>query len=120
MPAFECGTIDQNGILQPQALPTIRVNVREIAAGMLKLFSDEERDILRFGMLSATVMDRLRAQLTAHFRQKFEIPDTEDWLLAIHSTPTTPRAHEFSLDQLVRQIEHGVCLELYKIGDLVV
>lgn len=99
----------------------IEVDARAIAEGLLDMFDDEERAILRFGMLPAVKMEILQEQFDAKFRSlaSYQLDESGDQFTAVLNPPH-PRYVDFSMKALVREAVHAVCLELYAIGDLVV
>ena len=107
----------------------VTVNVTKMAEGLLGMFTDDERTVLRFGMLPASHMERLEKLL----REKFEglgkhprdvwplssIADEnygdDDRLSTVNGEIT-----EWNIRKLVSEAVHEITLGIYEIGDLVV
>lgn len=100
--------------------PGITIDPDSIAEGLLEMFDEDERTVLRFGMLPAAKMEALQRILEAKFREDFPNSGTSDRLVAVMQVPGLPRHHEFSMKKLVAEAVREVSLALYKIGDLVV
>ena len=100
-----------------QTLP-VEVDAENIALGLLDLFDDDERTVLRFGMLPAKKMECLQKS----FREKFETIAGETDTPGVFRSylPAERRSVEFRMDRLVNEAVHEVCLELYRHGELVV
>lgn len=100
-----------------QTLP-VEVDAEAIAMGLLDMFTDDERVVLRFGMLPAGKMECL----TKALREKFETiaGETETPGVFASWVDGERRRVEFRMDRLVNEAVHEVCLQLYKHGELVV
>lgn len=97
----------------------VQMDIEKIARGLLDLFTEEERDLLRFGLLPATNMEILKKELEDKFRSLGGGFAEGDALCAVTTIPG--RRHiEFSMKRLVDEAMHEIALELYRIGDLVV
>lgn len=115
-------------IVKLKALP-VTVNVTKMAEGLLEMFTDEERTVLRFGMLPAGKMEVLQTQLRNRFNELGRHPrdvypqswiantayDEDDRLSTVDGEVT-----EWNLKDLVSEATHQISLGLYKIGDLAV
>ena len=97
----------------------VDVNAKAIASGLLAMFDESERAVLRFGMLPAAKMECLEKQLGAHFRALGTDCGDGDKFFAILKAPNE-RCREFSMKALVSEALRAVTLELYAIGELVV
>ncbi len=102
----------------------VTIDADKIAEGMLEMFTEEERTVLRFGMLPAKKMEILEKQIRESYREKLGITSDDDNQTAMlkgnHPNPEAHDFHEFSLNKLVSETVHEIGLALYKIGDLVV
>lgn len=97
------------------------IDAPAIAAGMIELFTQDEKDILRFGMLPAEKMESLRRAIERRFSQtEHAIVRNNDEYICVHETPTRRNIITFSMKKLVAEAMHEITLEIYKIGDLVV
>lgn len=110
----------------------VTVNVSALAAGILDLFTEDERVILRFGMLPAKKMEILEKQLRDKFEGLGQHP-TKVWPLSMISESYGPddrlsmvggavggAVREWNIRKLVSEALHEVTLGIYAIGDLVV
>ena len=93
-----------------------------LAQGLLALFTQEERTILRIGMLPAAKMESLTRSLTAKFQAMGEPldPDNPADPIRLSWDPAQRKTIEWDTARAVRDIVHQVTLEIYSIGDLVV
>lgn len=101
------------------------IDVEPLAAGLLKLFTPNEKAVLRFGMLPAEKIESFERLLTERF-SSLSTPLTES-LGRDDFTATVKRPDDagydvidFSMRDLVKEAMHEVCCQLYRIGDLVV
>ena len=107
----------------------VKVNVTKMAEGLLEMFSEEERTVLRFGMLPAKKMEVHQQQL----REKFETLGRRPrdvwpkWLIAttnyhddVRVSTVNGEITEWNITKLVSEATHEITLALYAIGDLVV
>lgn len=95
----------------------VTINVSKMAEGLLAMFDDDERTILRFGMLPATKMEILNKQLEAHFRETLFLGragNEHDVFFSEHGYLT------INMRKLVSEAAHQISIGLYEIGDLVV
>ena len=92
-------------------------SVQAIAKGLLEMFTDDERVILRFGMLPAAKIRLVQDEFEARFRSMGASFAEGDKLVAYCKDR---EIIEFSMKELVSEAVHEVSLELYRIGDLVV
>jgi hypothetical protein len=111
------------------------IDADKIAEGLLEMFTDDERVVLRFGMLPAEKMESLKriirerfeGEATMEIHPKTTLGGMLTWDKDSH-TAYAKRADgrpgvdiiDFSMNKLVAEAVHEVCLALYKIGDLVV
>jgi len=93
------------------------INVEAFAKGFLELFDEQDRTVLRFGMLPAAKMECLEKLL----REKFAgCGDPKgDEFLAVPVDEESP-VTTYSLKKVVSEAMHAISCELYRIGDLVV
>jgi len=110
-----------------QELP-VTINVTKMAEGLVEMFTDEERTVLRFGMLPAKKMECLETQLREKFEELGRHP-RDVWPLAMitETYPETARVstvngkvEEWDIRKLVSEAVHEITLGIYSIGDLVV
>jgi hypothetical protein len=90
---------------------------------MLDLFTDDERVVLRFGMLPAEKMRCIEQSFRERVLAIGSVRPlvTEDRFVAVMADDHPgPRFIEFSLKELVSEALHEISLAIYKIGDLVV
>jgi len=111
----------------------VTIDVKPLASGLLELFTQEERDILRFGMLPAAKMELLTKQLREKFDSLGRHPskvydqsviaetayDKDDRMSRVEGAGDL-NIVEWNLGRLVREAVHEISLELYRQGDLVV
>ena len=113
---------DGDKVVRLRTLP-VDVNVTKIAAGMLRLFSEDERLMLRFGMLPAEKMQVLERILDEKFRRDYRLPqsggDTFCAMLKLNLESGFDFI-DFSLRALINEATAAITSELYQIGDLVV
>ena len=119
---------EKDHVVELQELP-VTVNVTKLARGVFDLFTEDEKTVLRFGMLPAKKMELLETQLRDKFNGLGKHPRevwpkstsggesyTEDTRMSsVDGTYT-----EWHLDKLVSEAMHEVTLGIYRIGDLVV
>lgn len=107
------------------------IDAAKIAEGMLDMFTDDERVVLRFGMLPAEKMRLAEKCLRDKFLEKARkpepLPDGASWdgdtYTCYCRRPNDEPGFdivEFSMKKLVQEAVHEIALHLYKIGDLVV
>jgi hypothetical protein len=96
------------------------IDAEALAAGLLELFDDEERVVLRFGMLPALKMESVERMLREKFTENCTGPSDGDQFSAWTNNPGERRVVEFSMKKLVSEAMHEISVALYKIGDLVV
>lgn len=92
------------------------INAKAIAAGLLDLFDENERVVLRFGMLPAEKMNAVERMLREKFLENATGKEGDTFLAIADHKP----AVEFSMKKLVSECMREIALELYSIGDLVV
>ena len=121
-------TTTDDRIVKLRELP-VTVNVSKMAEGMLEMFDESERVVLRFGMLPAKKMEILEANLREKFDDLGKHPadvfplsmiaqseyDKDDRLSTVGGEVT-----EWNLRKLVSEAMHEITLGIYAIGDLVV
>ena len=108
--------VARDKIVKLRELP-VEVNVTKLAGGFLDLFTEDERVVLRFGMLPAQKMELLVKELTAKFCDLGKPwGDDKDIL----SSTVNGQCVDWSLKALVTEAVHEISLGLYAIGDLVV
>jgi hypothetical protein len=104
----------------------LRIDYDAIARGMIDLFTDEDRVILRFGMLPAKKMESLDDMIKEKLEHEFDIsrhdPVREEGNthFAVVDSPDWPRHVDFNFSRIVADIVHNISLAIYKHGDLVV
>lgn len=98
----------------------LTIDADKIAEGLLEMFTDDERVVLRFGMLPAQKMEILQRQMESSFRERFTLDTGDQCTAYVKRDGDTREVVEFSMKRLVSEAVHEVCLALYKIGDLVV
>lgn len=94
------------------------IDAQAIAQGLLELFSEQDRTVLRFGMLPAEHMRRVETALCEKFLEN-AISKDGDQFIAICNIPGK-RFNEFSMSKLISEAMREITLALYDIGDLVV
>jgi len=100
-----------------QTLP-LTIEADKIAEGILGMFDDNERAVLRLGMLPAGKMEILEKML----REKFETLGTP----ALTSAPdcyfsnVNGECKSWSIKEMVTEATREITLALYRIGDLLV
>lgn len=99
-----------------QEQPRITIDIPALAQGFIGLFTDDERVVLRFGMLPAQKMGMLRATLEDHVRKHAGILKGD----AVVSVEHHGHCWEWSINAAVDEAMHLISCEMYKIGDLVV
>lgn len=105
--------------MKPLPLP-ITVDYDGLARGLLDLFTDEERAVLRFGMLPAVKMEILENQLRGKFMEECVVSsEGGDRYMAVVTAEGWDRHVDFSMNELVSNISHNVSLKIYEYGDLV-
>lgn len=92
------------------------IDATAIAKGLLNLFTEEERTVLRFGMLPAEKMNACVRML----REKFLETATSKGGDAFTGIRADGHCVDFSMKRLVAEAVHEIALELYAIGELVV
>lgn len=112
-------TATTDKIVELTTLP-VTINATAIAKGMLDLFDENERTVLRFGMLPHNHIQLLERTLEDKFRNTYPNCETGDALTAVIDAEGWPRYVDFSMKKLVSECVHEVTLELYAHGDLVV
>lgn len=113
---------DGDRVVRLRTLP-VDVNVTKIAAGMLRLFTDDDRLMLRFGMLPAEKMHVLDRILDEKFRREYRLPPSggDAFCAMLRLKPETGFEFiDFSLRALINEATAAITSELYQIGDLVV
>lgn len=113
---------DGDKVVRLRTLP-VDVNVTKIAAGMLRLFNDDERLMLRYGMLPAEKMHVLDRILDEKFRREYRLPPSggDAFCAMLRLKPETGFEFiDFSLRALINEATAAITSELYQIGDLVV
>lgn len=116
------GESSDDKIVTLKTLP-VTINVTQLAAGFLDLFTDEERIILRFGMLPAGKMQILENALNEKFRSAYGLPETggDSFTATLRLEPNGDfQCIDFSLNELINEAVRVITLALYEIGDLVV
>lgn len=104
----------------------LAINYEALAKGFLGLFDEDERTVLRFGMLPAKKMEVLERELKEKILGQDSVQpngSSKDfiWISTDHQRADGYEdVIEFNIDRVVSDIAHNVSLELYKIGDLVV
>lgn len=100
----------------------ITIDADSIAAGLLDMFDDEERTVLRFGMLPRRHMDRLARAFRSRFLvlAKSPLKGDGDEYIAIVDSDNYPRHFTFSMTKLVNEAVHAVVVAIYRRVDLVV
>lgn len=110
-------------VVRLKTLP-VDVNVSKIAAGMLNLFTRDERVLLRFGMLPAGKIKVLAEILNEKFRTTYHLtPHGGDSFCAMLQLDPNARGYEFidfSLQSLIDEAVAAITSELYQIGNLIV
>jgi len=121
-------TATQDTTVTLHELP-VTIDVSAMAQGILDLFTDEERTVLRFGMLPAQKMESLERLLREKFDGLGRHPKDVWPESLIATTAYGPDARvstvhgdttEWDIGKLVREATHEITLALYAIGDLVV
>lgn len=106
----------------------VTVNVSAMAAGLLEIFDEDERVILRFGMLPAKKMELLEKTLREKFEELGQHP-AKAWPLSMITETYGPddrvssvngEVREWNLRKLVSEAMREITLGIYAIGDLVV
>lgn len=113
---------DGDKVVRLRTLP-VDVNVTKIAAGMFRLFTEDERLMLRFGMLPAEKMRVLDRILDEKFRREYRLPSFggDAFCAMLRLKPETGFEFiDFSLRTLINEATAAITSELYQIGDLVV
>ncbi len=113
---------DGDKVVRLRTLP-VDINVTKIAAGMLRLFTDDDRLMLRFGMLPAEKMHVLDRILDEKFRREYRLPPSggDAFCAMLRLKPETGFEFiDFSLRALINEATAAITSELYQIGDLVV
>lgn len=121
-------TVTTDKVVKLRELP-VTINVTKLAEGLLGLFTDEERTVLRFGMLPAKKMEALESQLLDKFEGLGRHP-RDVWPLSLIATavyPDTARVSsvngevtEWDIRKLTAEAVHEITLAIYAIGDLIV
>lgn len=109
-------------VVRLRTLP-VDVNVTKIAAGMLRLFTEDDRLMLRFGMLPAEKMRVLEGILDEKFRREYRLPPSggDAFCAMLRLKPEIGFEFiDFSLRALINEATAAIISELYQIGDLVV
>jgi hypothetical protein len=107
----------------------VTVNVSKMAEGLLEMFTEEERTVLRFGMLPAKKMEILEKNLRQKFEELGRHP-RDVWPLSTIAqneyseddrvSTVNGEIREWNIHKLVAEAMHEICLGIYAIGDLVV
>jgi len=107
----------------------VTVNVTQMAEGIFGLFTEDERVVLRFGMLPAKKMEVLQQQLREKFdglgkhpREAFPLSVIADMDYDEDTRFSTVNGEfrEWNLRKLVSEATHEITLGIYAIGDLIV
>jgi hypothetical protein len=107
----------------------VTVNVSAMAAGILEMFDENERTVLRFGMLPAKKMELLEKNLREKFDELGKHPADvfylsgvarEEWNEDDRLSTVNGEVTEWNLRKLVSEAMHEITLGIYAIGDLVV
>lgn len=102
---------------------TITMDVEKLAEGVYGLFTEEEKDILRFGMLPAKKMELVEKDFRRKFLESsYELEDVgDDRKEESHfSYDSEGEMVVFNMNRLVSEAMHKLTVELYRIGNLVV
>ncbi len=115
-------------VIKLRELP-VSVNVTKMAAGIFDMFDEDERTVLRFGMLPAKKMELLQKNLREKFdglgkhpRDAFPLSVLAgmDYADDTRFSTVDGKFREWHLDKLVSEATHEITLGIYAIGDLVV
>jgi len=122
---MSCTTEDKT--VKLRELP-VTVNVTKMAEGLLNMFTEEERTVLRFGMLPAKKIECLETQLREKFDRLGKHP-RDVWPQSLIAetygaddrvSTVNGKITEWNLRKLVSEATYEICLGLYAIGNLVV
>ena len=95
----------------------LKMDAHAIAEKILEMFSEEDRTILRFGLLPTDKFEALERVL----REKFETVGTQDGKNAdLYYAVIGGKGCSWSLKKLTQEAIREVTLALYEIGNLVV
>lgn len=95
------------------------IDAEKFAEGLLDLFTEDERVVLRFGMLPAEKMGVVERMLRNKFLEKATVKEG-DLFTCYFDNGEYRTITEFSMKKLIGEAMREISLELYKIGDLVV
>ena len=96
----------------------VEIDVALMAEGMVAMFSEDEKAILRFGLLPAETMEVLKTELQRKFAKLGSpIYETDD---DIRLSRVQGEFHEWRLSSLVSEAMREITLGIYAIGELVV
>lgn len=107
----------------------VTINVSAMAQGLLDMFTEEEKTVLRFGMLPAARMEAVERSFRERFNELGRHPkDVWPQSLIAHTeygpacrvSMVHGEVTEWSIDKLVSEAMREVTLAIYAIGDLVV
>lgn len=99
------------------------IEVEPLAEGILNLFTEQEKVVLRFGMLPAEKMDSMKRMLTEKFTAMTLSPEPgrDDFTAIVKKLDGEGYdVIDFSLRELVSEALHEITCQLYRIGELVV
>ena len=106
----------------------VTINVTKMAEGIYEMFTEQEKNILRFGMLPAEKMHILDTQLREKFEELGKHP-TEVWPKSLIAetydkddrvSTVNDEVYEWNTQKLVSEAAREISLGIYSIGDLVV
>ena len=125
-------TLDRTRAVGINGCDFIKIDAAGLAAGFLEMFTSEERDVLRFGMLPAKKMECLEEKMREVVGQygqppkevfgdltEFIYPDATEHTRLSRKTESG-KIVEWELDKAVSEAVRLVTVELYRQGDLVV
>ncbi len=111
--------------------PFIKVNTEAIALGIIDMFSDEEKAIVRFGMLPAKKIEILETELRNKLKNSFKW-DGQSKEVNIYFRHDEPMPwferfgddgfvmRDVDLNQVHRDIIHEITLKIYSNVDMLV
>lgn len=106
-----------------QKYPFLKIDTASIASGMLTLFDESERTVLRFGMLPAKLIELLQDNVRKQIIKLLNWPDGHD-VIELSGLKRDDQVFtdfgRLSLKQIVSDVVHEICQEIYKRGDLIV
>lgn len=95
-----------------------------LAKGLIELFTSEEKDILRFGMLPAKKMETLEKLIKERILGfAVEQKEGNTYLYTTSEEQRDkgwPDVIEFDINRVTADVVHNVCLKIYEHGNLVV